>query len=52
MAKRQPSSRCLLAAEIPRRYDGSRWDDVGLLSSRCLLAGSLVSAAAVYLSSR
>ncbi|MBS9530105.1 hypothetical protein INQ25_01615 [Wolbachia endosymbiont of Rhagoletis cerasi] len=26
MAKQQPSSRCLLAAEIPRRYD------VGLLS--------------------
>ncbi|MFP3029761.1 MAG: hypothetical protein ACEY3M_00820 [Wolbachia sp.] len=27
MAKRQPSSRCLLADEIPRRYDGSwRYD--------------------------
>jgi len=34
MAKRQPSSRYLLAAEIPRRYD------VGLLSSQCLTLGS------------
>ncbi|MBC6686477.1 hypothetical protein H9I48_04515 [Wolbachia pipientis] len=24
----------------PRRYDGSRWHDVGLLSSRYVLAGS------------
>ncbi|WP_265030205.1 hypothetical protein [Wolbachia endosymbiont (group A) of Philonthus cognatus] len=35
MAKRQPSSRYLLAAEIPRRYD------VGLLSSQCLTLGWL-----------
>ncbi len=38
------SSRCLLAGSMLRdtanesRYDGSRWDDVGLLSFRCLLA--------------
>ncbi|WP_447933112.1 hypothetical protein [Wolbachia endosymbiont of Dactylopius coccus] len=42
MAKRQPSSRYLLAAKIPRRYDGSwRYDDkVYTLSSQCLTLGS------------
>ncbi|MFP3025040.1 MAG: hypothetical protein ACEY3L_01855 [Wolbachia sp.] len=31
IAKRQPSYRYLLAAEIPRRYDGSRWYDDNLV---------------------
>ncbi|WP_156518074.1 MULTISPECIES: hypothetical protein [unclassified Wolbachia] len=38
IAKQQPSSRYLLAAEIPQRYDGSRRHSNS--SSRCLLAGS------------
>ncbi|WP_174516167.1 hypothetical protein [Wolbachia endosymbiont of Cardiocondyla obscurior] len=38
IAKQQPSSRYLLAAEIPQQYDGSRRHSNS--SSRCLLAGS------------
>ncbi|MBH5362763.1 hypothetical protein HUB90_07185 [Wolbachia endosymbiont of Kradibia gibbosae] len=40
IAKQQPSSRYLLAAEIPQQYDGSRRHSNS--SSCCLLAGSML----------
>ncbi|WP_253302521.1 hypothetical protein [Wolbachia endosymbiont of Psylliodes chrysocephala] len=46
MAKRQSSSRCLLAGSRDTanesRYDGSRRYDVGLLSSQCVTLGSIL----------
>ncbi|WP_353285015.1 hypothetical protein [Wolbachia endosymbiont (group A) of Beris morrisii] len=33
----------MLADEIPRRYDGSRRHDIGLLSSRYVLAAKSIS---------